>query len=92
MANAEKLIPLILLLVLLHLFRPGKKHGPFFIASFIYCIVFVFSQKNQSNKTRENDLAQLPTQMFLGYCHVFLPLKLLGGLRDEPNLQIDSSK
>ena len=39
MANAEKLIPLILLSVLLHLFRPGKKHGPFFIASFLYCIV-----------------------------------------------------
>ena len=39
MANAEKLIPLILLLVLLHLFRPGKKHGPFFIAFFLYCIV-----------------------------------------------------
>ena len=30
--------------------------------------------------------------MFLGYCHVFLPLKLWGGLRDEQNLQIDSSK
>ena len=40
MGNAEKLTPLIFLLVLLHLFRPGKKHGPFFIASFLYCIVF----------------------------------------------------
>ena len=39
MANAEKLITLILLLVLLHLFRPGKKHvfllGPFYIVSFL---------------------------------------------------------
>ena len=39
MGNAERLTPLIFLLVLLHLFRPGKKHGPFFIASFLYCIV-----------------------------------------------------
>ena len=77
MANAEKLITLILLLVLLHLFRPGKKHvfllGPFYIVSETY-------------------LAQPPTQMFLGYCHVLLPLILWGGLRDEPNLLIDSSK
>ena len=37
--NAEKLTTLIFLLVLLLLFRPGKKHGPSFIASFLYCMV-----------------------------------------------------
>ena len=36
MGNAEKLTPLIFLLVLLHLFRPGKKHGPFF-----YCVLSI---------------------------------------------------
>ena len=35
MANAEMLIPLILLLVLLHLFRSGKKHGPLIQLTFI---------------------------------------------------------
>ena len=86
MANAEMLIPLILLLVLLHLFRSGKKHGPLIQLTFIASLLKIEVKK------RENYFAQLPTQVFLGYCHVFLSLKFWGGLRDEPNLQIDSSK
>ena len=39
MGNAEKLTPLIFLLVLLHLFRPGKKHGPFLLCPF-YIVSF----------------------------------------------------
>ena len=35
MAYAEMLIPLILLLVSLHLFRSGKKHGPLIQLTFI---------------------------------------------------------